>query len=353
MEQLLRIGSPEEVEGWLREAQKSEWEWKHVLNGHVFELRERIDRMAIPLSHARFNKDGCKVCRKNTQVQLSLFGGEKNKSSCLDQKCFVAKQQTWLDLHWADGSCKANKELTRMAVVGGYETPCTGKFGWQDRGGQVQPGQKCGDCPKYGTILNHKCETISERVCFGDKACFDALKKESKGGATGGNSSRRDDQVGPRVEWHGEHFRQEFYIKEAPGLLAGLLTEDPRRLQLSLAALCFLERQHLSDWFFERIGPEIPDRVGGHEYDRRHTMGQFLEGVSKLRPLEVEMLIAEAVSTVAFRRHGNYSDEFQDEDRSAIAHFLGVDFSRWEPTDEWFGRKQRPRLSVTSCANRD
>ena len=73
-------------------------------------------------------------------------------------------------------------------------------------------------------------------------------------------------------------------------------------------------------------------------------MGQFLEGVRKLRPLEVEMLLAEAVTTVAFRRHGNYSDEFQDGDRAEIAHFLGVDFARWKPTDEWFQKKTRSEI---------
>ena len=343
MEQLLRIGSPEEVETWLHESQSREWEWKQILDGHVFQLRDRIDRMAIPLSHARFDKADCKVCRKNTSVQLSLFGGEKNKTSCLDQKCFVAKQQAWLDLHWTDGSCKANKELTKMAVVGGYETPSTGKFGWQDRGGQIQPGQKCGDCPRYGTVLNHKCEAISERVCFGDKTCFAALKKGSQDGTTTGKTDDKDEQSGPRVEWHGEHFRQEFYMKEAPGLLAGLLTEDPRRLQVALAAICYIERQHLSEWFFKRFGSDIPEKAGGHEYER-HTMGQFLKGVRKLRPLEVEMLLAEAVTIVAFRRHGNYSDEFQDGDRAEIAHFLGVDFARWKPTDEWFQKKTRSEI---------
>ena len=343
LEQLLRIGSPGEVEAWLREAQKSEWEWKRIVNGLVFELRERIDRMAIPLLHARFNKADCMVCRKNTKVQLSLFGGENNKNCCLDQKCFVVKQQAWLDLHWADGSCKANKELTGVAFVGGYETASTGKFGWQDRGGQIQPGQNCGDCPRYGTIVNLKCETIVERACFGDRACFDALKKGSQDGATSGKASQKDEQNGPRVEWHGEHFRQEFYMKEAPGLVAGLLTEDPRRLQLALASLCYIESQHLSGWLFERLGPEVQEKIVGHEYER-HTMEQFLDGVRKLRPLEVEMLLAEAVTNVAFRRHGNYSDEFQDNDRAAIAHFLGVDFGKWEPSDEWLGKKTKGEL---------
>ena len=344
MEQLLRIGSTEEVEAWFQEARTNQYDWQRILNSQVFELRERIDRMAIPLSHARFNKADCKVCRKNTSVQLSLFGGEKNKTCCLDQKCFMAKQQAWLDLHWADGSCKANKELTRMAVIGDWQTPCTGKFGWQDRGGgQVQPGQKCGDCPKYGTILNHKCESILGRVCFGDKTCFDVLKRESQGGTTSGKAAGKEDQGGPRVAWHGEHFRQEFYMKEAPGLCAGLLTEDPRRLHLALAAFCYRHRSHLAEWLFERIGVGIPTEMD-RGYQRGHTMGQFLEGVKKLRPLEVEQLMAEAVIMIAFHRHGNYSDEFQDDDRAAIAHFIGVDFDKWEPTDEWFEKKTKAEI---------
>ena len=345
MEQLLRIGSPEEVETWLHESQSREWEWKQILDGHVFQLRDRIDRMAIPLSHARFDKADCKVCRKNTSVQLSLFGGEKNKTSCLDQKCFIGKQQAWLDLHWADGSCKANKEPTRMAVVGGYETPCTGKFGWQDRGGQVQPAQKCGDCPKYGSTLNYKCESIHERVCFGDKACFDSLKTKrgsQGGGATSGEAPDKDSQGGPVSNGTANTSARNF-IRKRPRIVRRPLTEDPRRLRLALAAFCYRHRSRLAEWLFERIGADIPAEMD-RGYQRGHTMGQFLESVQKLRPLEVEQLMAEAVIMVAFHRHGNYSDEFQDDDRAEIAHFLGVDFGKWEPTDEWFAKKTKGEL---------
>ena len=345
MEQLLRIGSPEEVEAWVHESQSREWEWKHILDGHVFQLRDRIDRMAIPLSYARFDKADCKVCRKNTSVQLSLFGGEKNKTSCLDQKCFIGKQQAWLDLHWADGSCKANKELTRMAVVGGYETPSTGKFGWQDRGGQIQPGQKCGDCPRYGTILNHKCETIWKGSCFGDKACFDALKKGSQDGTTSGKAANKDEQGGPRVEWHGEHFRQEFYMKEAPGLVAGLLTEDPRRLQLALAALCYLERQHLSEWFFERLGPEIPGERQGDTNMRDirwgsfwMVCGSFALWKSKCFSLKLlPMWPSEGTETI------RTNSRMRTVPRSLT--FLASISGDGKPTDEWFAEEnQEARL---------
>ena len=90
----------------------------------VWDLRELIDRRAIPLHSGSFKKTDCKTCRKNTDTQFSLFGellgDESEKTKCLDSRCFVEKQQSWADLNWL--KCKENKYGTQVAIVGDHNT---------------------------------------------------------------------------------------------------------------------------------------------------------------------------------------------------------------------------------------
>ncbi len=337
MEQLLRIGDRSEVEEWLKQ-RADIWTGDRLENLQVFVLKSCIDQRAILLSHAKFNKSDCKICRKNTAVQKTLFGAEGDKTCCLDQKCFCQKQQAWLDLHWADGSCKANKECTKMGVIGDFATPKTAGFGWQDRGAPVNPGQRCSGCQRYGTILNYKIEPLIERVCFGDKACFDGLKRgyrtddatEAKG------LTREGGADGVRVKWHGEHFRQEFYKQEIPGLLEAACGLNDKPIHVALAA-CLYEHWRLlfeidaSAWDFLANTANNP------------TLKKLLKWSCRFDRRHAGALLAKAVISVAFRRH-RYADEFNDDDRAAIAEFLGVDFGKWAPTDEWFEKKTKGEL---------
>ena len=99
MEQLLRLGGKDEVEDFIAGLQRENWTWNNAKSWAVYQLKSKIDQQAIPLGSGKFNKDDCKACRKNTQVQLTLFGGEAERGAkCLDQKCFGEKQRAWYEM---------------------------------------------------------------------------------------------------------------------------------------------------------------------------------------------------------------------------------------------------------------
>ena len=355
MTELLRVGETPEVEAFLTELKKMPHygfagDWTSI---PVYRLREIINSRAVGLGSGKFDKTDCKTCRKNTQCQLLLFGGEQEKKvMCLDPVCFEAKQQAWYDLNWA--SCKQNKFGTWAAIIGDYNTKRTGEFG--SNSGDIRPAEKCQTCPKYATIVTKLGEVgYHDRICLGEKSCFASLSAaKGKGSAAGtGNSktgSGSDADEGPRCGWHGEYFRQAFYKEQVPQLLEGLLTEDPRRLQLALAFIIHAVG-HLHGWFCGKlkITPPKPAYFGA---DPHLELWQILEAVKPQNPMFIEYMMAEAHIRAAFRdgeesRYGNACKTtvgFGDPERQALAEFLDIDFQLFEISDEWMQKKIKGEL---------
>jgi ParB family chromosome partitioning protein len=337
MEQLLRIGEPDQVQSFLDGLDKDRYGRK-TEDLHVYELRETINRRAVLLGLGKFDKTECRTCRKNTECQLRLFGGEKEKGKCLDASCFEKKQQGWYDLHWI--SCAQNKFETRAALVTStYDNGSAGSFHLY--GGKKMP-EKCLACDKFTTTIRLNGDVMQERCCFGDSKCFKETEKRmeaSTRSTTGGPESKAKDEDAPRVEWHGEYFRQEFYREQVPQLLEGLLTEDVRRLQLSLA--CFVYQNYeLHAWFCEKLGWSVPEKKNSWE---RHTLKfpEIIDMVFKLSPMKVEYLLAEvAIHAAFFMPHTICTDH----DRQAIADWLGVDFRKFKVTEEYLNKKTKGEL---------
>lgn len=101
MEQLLRLGDNARVSEFLENFNP-----RAVTGLAVWQLKDLVARRALPLHSGSFDKTECKTCRKNTNCQLRLFGGEKEKGAkCLDQQCFQQKQEAWLAVNWP--TCKS------------------------------------------------------------------------------------------------------------------------------------------------------------------------------------------------------------------------------------------------------
>jgi hypothetical protein len=190
----------------------------------------------------------------------------------------------------------------------------------------------------------------NQRVCLGDKVCYAEVTvgQKKKGGAGAGAGSKEREagsgaEEGPRCDWHGEYFRQIFYKDQVPQLLEGLMTEDPRRLQLSLAVLINgVKRIH--DWFCEKVGAD-PKKYQRFVGDTRIEFAEIIELVKPLKPLQVEYLMAEACVKTAFEDGGrNYEIVFSGRDRAAIAEFLGIDFGKFRVDLEWINKKTKGEL---------
>jgi len=334
MEQLLRIGEPSEVDWFLDELAGT---WKRDLKTtEVWFLKQRIDSRAVPLHSGRFDKEECKTCRKNTSCQLQLFGGEADdKVKCLDAACFDRKLQAWLDVNWA--SCKENRFGTNRALVRPDYSRRDYESIWLNPGRKIT--KTCSACKDFATVYIHG-RIGDERACAGGaaaKRCF----AEQQASMNGNKSETKEDSSngGPRVRWHGEHFRQVFYAEQVPGLVAGLTIDDPRRMRLALA--CFIYNEiDLRDWFFVRLAEKMTGDSPGVSY--RSGLHEVLAAVNKLKPFEIEYLLAEASIKLAFTQ--SYRNPFIDPDRQAIADFLGVDFGQFSVSDEYLSKKTKQEL---------
>ena len=347
MEQLLRLGSNDQVEAFF--VALAEDRRVNPKDLAVWQLKDMIDHLAVALHSGRFDKADCKTCRKNTDVQRKLFGSEKEKTKCLDQDCFRSKQQAWFDAKWL--TCKENKFNTQTAIIGDFKTKYTASFcGYS---GPVKVAEKCQSCSKYATIvsLQGQMQNYSDRnqVCMGEKSCFEQVEASSKK-ENRANSSKAKDKVDPdtpRVPWHGEHFRQEFYQQEIPSLMANLLADDSRRLQIALAVMVN-SADELCEWLCEKVGVEPPAK----EKWRDHATMPFprlLKLVKSLNGMQAEILLAEALTLIALHTaygKGNWNCRltFIDPDRQALAEFLDIDWSRFQVTEEYLEKKTKGEI---------
>jgi ParB/RepB/Spo0J family partition protein len=336
MEQLLRLGENETVSAFLEK-----FDSRAITGLLVWQLKDLVNRRAIALHAGSFDKAECKTCRKNTDCQLRLFGGEKDKGAkCLDQHCFKQKQEAWLAVNWP--TCKANKFGTQVAVIGDYNTPNTGSLS-----GDPRPAEKCASCPQFATILrldgsqNYESQ---KKVCLGKSDCYAELKKATKKSQAANKVVAEPDT--PRVAWHGEFYRQEFYRQEIPRLLAELPPGDPRRLQLALATfVCSAQELHL--WFLKKVDRE--DLQVGADSWFRLPFSKILQLAMKFDGLQAEQLMAEALCEIALHTsygNGNWNCRliFEDSGRQALAEFLNIDFSRYVVTEEYLQKKTKPEL---------
>lgn len=332
MEQLLRIGDPDKVAKFIAQGST---------NIPVWELKDRIDRLAVPLHSGNFDKGECKTCLKNSDAQKKLFGGDADKGKCLDQKCFCNKQQAWLDLNWI-GS-KNNKWGTQAAIIGDYNTKTTGIFNsWG-----TKPGEKCKSCPHFTTIhtiSGQQFHAYHEMACLGKSSCLAAVSKEKQKDKK--SRKNKKDLEAPRVDWHGEYFRQQFYQEEIPRLLEALPADDPRRLQLALATIIF-SCDELHQWFCSKYGVELPKREW--EEQGSTSFPVLLKLASQVGPNEAQFLSAEALIKIALHTgygHGNWNPRFMfiDSDRQALAEFLNLDWSRYQVTEEYLQKKTKAEI---------
>ncbi|MEW6657401.1 MAG: ParB/RepB/Spo0J family partition protein [Thermodesulfobacteriota bacterium] len=332
LEQLLRVG--DQVEAFMQELGKRQWDKPAELT--VRQLREKVDRLAVPLHSGRFDKSECKTCPKNTDVQRKLFDTEKEKTKCLDQLCFLNKQEAWLNLHWAD--CKQNKAKTPVAIIGDYNTKTTGKF--DDC--SCQPAEKCLACPKYASILGLNLEPVYHStlmVCIGEESCFNGVKAAARNGkaepATKTKANEKNPDV-PRVAWHGEYYRQEFYHQELPGLMEALDLNDPRRLQQALAMVVYEHRNSLEDWLDQNTTLKA-------EALNWKNLAYFLDWVKNQVLLEdLQPLLNKAQIQLGLMK--GYQAVFQDADRQAMAEFLDIDFANFQVTEEYLQKKTKAEL---------
>lgn len=234
-EQLYRVKDKKLILLYLKRLQLPENNWDAI--GTVKDLREKIDHHALLLKKAKFNLDeaGCPACASNTDVQGALFEDKyEGGVYCTNIECFKKNQSAWLKANW--------KKFGKQAGTNGFVFEGDEKHGSFHRfrytvGG---PGDKCKECSHFVSCLTVEGKFDDKYICVGDESCFNQIVRASKAKETKEkNSSNKNKQSGdvPRVDWHGQHFREEFYKDRIPEELDKLPIDSSHCLCLSLFAL--------------------------------------------------------------------------------------------------------------------
>lgn len=330
LEQLARLDDEDEIMGC----------FENILEGCDFafvkELKEYIDNQAIALEHAVFDLklEGCVTCHSNSSVQIQLFAIDAEKAKCLKTDCFNKKQADWLTSNWKQSTF--HKKFKTCGYRFSQDTDHRQRFIFHDK---KFVGKQCHSCDAFVTLFSGpRLRVQYERTCIGDRRCFDKLfksKEEKASSRTSGNaaSDTRDGQDDkPRVAWHGEHFREEFFQKQIPQRFEGLSDRSLSVAQLSLFA--FVKSNYeLQRWFVGKFVAGKDEFVGYYEDP------QIFEPISKMPIEQVSTVMKEAVLQVVL------FSNFSACGRRVVADHLDIDLSKeWKITEAYLMKKRIPEI---------
>ncbi|MCE5333311.1 MAG: ParB/RepB/Spo0J family partition protein [Desulfobacteraceae bacterium] len=327
LEQMLRIQDKKKVLQLLAAIFLRKSEGAPIM---VSELRDIIDKAAIKLDLAKFDTAECLGCIKNSATQLSLFGVGSEDAKCGNPQCFIKKQGAWLKGNWQDSEFNI-KHTNAFAFA--FDRPEITSYipTYQ------APHKRCTTCDSYASILNLDC-TVDPyhqcRVCLGPKGCYDGLVAGARAEA---NASKKNgepagpESAKPRVDWHGEYFRQSFYKTEIPRVLKTL--DRKERMKVALYNLLHANMSS-RDWLRKKFFADRESHL--FDYCRILDIMDLLEPYSELDLADMITATIEALPLI--------HQSFTDEDRRILADHIKVDVGNWWITEEYLAKKTKAEI---------
>ena len=314
LEQLLRIKDEKKLQEIVEEI-ASDWsDFKTVKD-----LKEWIDSEYPNLKKALFDlkEAGCLKCRENSDVQNKLFDLGSEKGVCHNAKCFKQNQNNHLLKFW-------KRKYKKKYKTNGFRFQ--EDVGWTDYETFYDfrsHFDKCLECEKFLTILDVDGDVRHERVCFGGSKCLNNLRyREDK--KDSGQKVEKDDEA-PRVEWHGEYFREEFFKVRIPERCEEWHSEGKHSAHLMLIAL-LKSNYDLLKWFVKKM--KISKEEG---YVHDDVLFKFVFPLTMEATIEI---IRQASIEVVMQR------DFGAGARWLIADYLGIDLAReYAVTQEYLEKK--------------
>lgn len=313
LEQLMRIRNKETMKDAMEFIEDEPYE--EPLN--VSKLKDWIDMLAPSLSDAFFNLDdaGCLTCHANSQVQMALWNvGGMEIHHCLNPECFKKKQIDHLTKHWK------KTKLFKEFETNGFKLSEDVNYGDYQAFSDYylpKPVKKCKECQYFLTIIQRDGRPSTERACFGDKSCYNSLKRKQE---QRGKKKEYVDENAPRVDWHGEHFREEFFKWRIPEKYKEYGSKDEKVAWLTLYVVARMNHG-VKNWLAERVGIE------SWKFDSR----MMFRKLSMLDYDELLELIREA--TLQLIMNGNVTDHAG---RLHTAEHLGIKLEKeWAMTKDY------------------
>jgi ParB family transcriptional regulator, chromosome partitioning protein len=323
LEQLVRVNDPKELKELYGMVVNQDMSVKH--------LKQQIEMRTPKLSSALFDKEatGCSKCPKNTDIQRSLFGEDvATKALCLDQVCYGNNQREWIEANWVKyrSSHKLDTNGYRFDVGIKHDD-----YHWMN---DHDAKEKCKMCEHYLSIIGMDGNVSYKAACFGPKKCNDALFHPESDAA-----KKKTDPNAPRVSWHGEFFREEFFKTRIPELANALPHDDDRILRVLL--LSVLESHDDAGLAFgQKLDPKnlvrnkYSDTVSYSVHENAWAVIEKLDAPmlkARLQQAALLILMNGRTTTAATRR--------------TVAAHLGSDLAtEWRMTAEYLGKKTTKEL---------
>lgn len=295
----------------------------------VDRLRSHINNLALDLGFSKFDLTACRTCGHNGIVQKSLFDLGEGKARCLNAKCYLERQGKWFKEHWAE-TAEAKKYKTRGFRF--YDS-----LDWNDfEGIHTDPPTKCLECDSFVSLIDSKGKIERyAQACIGDKACY-KQRRQAERAKEEGVGKKKTEGDGPRVSWHGEFFRQQFYRRRIAEVLAGKPVDHmlPRLAIITLARQSHPAKESAANVLgLGSRGLYIEDE-------------KIVEAVLKLGDKDWDKISATlGAAVVAVMVEGEYKNGYDTGDfptgcRRLVAEHLGIDIGKeWTVTKEYLQRK--------------
>ncbi len=285
----------------------------------VINLKARIDRDSPALKYATFVLNECKTCPRNSAVQIALWDlGDEKALLCHDPKCFKKKQERNLNANWENTEFFKNYRTTGFRFK--EEMDWDNFRCFHGYAGSFKPDNDCKKCENFVTLLTVLGKVDEAKACI-DKVCF--ARKESAWSRRRDPEKKKVDGSGPRVTWHGEHFREEFLSSTLPKRYELFGHADIKMAHMSLFAFVKLDNELLSF-----MAKEI--KLKEHYLDKK-----LFECIGKMDRDEVQELLQKCALKVIMK-HWSVSCE----GRLAAATHLGVNLKKeFAVTKEYLEKK--------------
>ena len=287
---------------------------------NVIELKTRIDRESPALKYATFRRDECRICPRNSAVQIKLWDlGDETALLCHDPKCFRKKQAHNLKENWeVTEFCKKFK-TTGFRFKEDLDWNTYRVF--RDYVHSFKPDADCKKCDNFVTSLTVLGKVDEKRACM-DIPCFE--RKDRVWSRRGDPEEKKVDGSGPRVTWHGEHFREEFLSKRLPEQYQVVGHDNIKMARSALFAFVKLDNGLLS-----YMAKEI--KFKEHYLDKK-----LFERIGKMELDEILVLMKNCALKVIMKRQWPVSCE----GRLAVATHLGINLKKeFAVTKEYLEKK--------------
>lgn len=344
-EQLLRLnGDEKKIDEYFSKVKN--WDGYSVTR-----MRRDIDEESVELQHAAFDleKAGCNSCDSNTDVQRQLFG-DALAMACLNPKCFKKNQNEGLLANW-EKKYRKRYGTNGFRFYENYNKPKYQVFGKDHYGSKhKEPGEKCADCKDLVTVLEVSGKVYCKQACLNEK-CYTLLKakkeirieKERIGGDDAPGPEEPTGPAAPRVAWHGQHFREEFYQEIMPSWIEALPADDDKILRLTLSAILNSNRDAENEFFIRYLDKKRQDDDPSGCYGRVYHHVSDEQVWARIEGMDTDGLrqaIKELAQYIAL--HQPTTDHRL---RGLIASHLGIDLARdWRITASYLEKKTKAEI---------